>query len=383
PPTRTVDLRADPLGAPLQPKYVRGFAYSDCWVDDARLVVLNAVDAAERSASIRTRTRCTAARREGREWRLTLAHGDAPAETVTARALVNATGPWVAHLNEAVLGVAAPARVRLVKGSHIIVPRLFAHDHAYIFQAQDGRIVFAIPYEHDFTLIGTTDIDYAGEPGAVTCSDEEIAYLCRVASDYFKTGVAPASVVWTYSGVRPLYDDGASKAKDATRDYVLVLDAAEDAAPVLMVFGGKITTYRRLAEETLAKLAPHLPMAGAWTAAEPLPGGDFAWDGIEALTARCRTRWPFLQPAEVLRMVRAYGTRIDAVLGDPARGESPVIPGSGLREAELHYLMTREWAMTAEDVLWRRTKLGLRGGDSAAAALTLAMERESSRQPAE
>ena len=275
--TRTLDLTQDAAGAPLKPGFARGFEYSDCRVDDARLVVLNARDAADRGAGIRTRTRAVAAVREAGLWRVTLEDRLTGAhETVTARALVNAAGPWVESFLTGVAQTTPPARVRLVQGSHIVVPRLFDHDRAYIFQNADNRIIFAIPYEEAFTLIGTTDQDYAGDPAAVKASDAEIAYLCAAASEYFRKAVTPADVVWTYSGVRPLYDDGASAAQEATRDYVLHKDGGGDVAPLLSVFGGKITTYRRLAMSALEQLAADLPVLNGkagWTGAAPLPGG--------------------------------------------------------------------------------------------------------------
>ena len=359
PATRSVDLADAPLGTPLKPQFVRGFEYSDCWVDDARLVALNALDAAERGATIRTRTRCINAVRADGAWRLTL-DASGQREEVAARVLVNAAGPWVAEVSEGVLHLPTPAPVRLVRGSHIVVPRLFEHDRAYIFQNGDGRIVFAIPYERAFTLIGTTDVDHRGDPGTAIATPEEIAYLCAVASDYFRAPVTPDQVVWHFAGVRPLYDDGASKAKDATRDYVLALDAPADAAPMLAIYGGKITTYRRLAEAALARLGKFLPIGNAWTHDVPLPGGDFAWDGVDALITQAQERWPFLDHAHATRLVRAYGTRVERILGD-ARSLEAVGPvfGGMLTAAEVRYLMREEWAGEPADVLWRRSKLGL------------------------
>src|SRR5262245_33199836 len=259
PPTRTLDLTKDEAGRALRPEFVRGFEYSDCWVDDSRLVVLNAVDAAERGAAIHTRTKCLAAVRQGESWRLTVLDVDSGSRReVTARAVVNAGGPWVSQVMQEVARLNAPARIRMVKGSHIVVDRLFDHDRAYIFQNADGRICFAIPYEGDFTLIGTTDEDFSGDPTAVAISDGETDYLLQMVSAYLRQPVGPDRIRWTYSGVRPLYDDGASTASDATRDYILKLDAA-GAAPFMTVFGGKITTYRRLAEHALEQLARFFP----------------------------------------------------------------------------------------------------------------------------
>jgi glycerol-3-phosphate dehydrogenase len=364
PPTRMLNLARDPAGAALKPEFARAFEYSDCWVEDSRLVVLNAADAAARGATIQTRTRCTAAHREQGAWTLALETPNGP-RTIRARALVNAAGPWVAQVLHGVLRANAPAKVRLVQGSHIVIRRHFAHDRSYIFQNADGRIFFAIPYERDFTLIGTTDRDWQGEPGPVTISQGEIAYLCAGASAYFRTPVTPQDVVWTYSGVRPLYDDGATAAQEATRDYVLSLDAPDGQPAALSIFGGKITTYRRLAEAALAKLAPHLPPPrGAkpgWTATAPLPGGDFPKEAFETLLAETSARFPFLPEPTARRLTRAYGTRAATILdGARAMGDLGPALGADLHAAEIRYLRTHEFARTAEDVVWRRTRLGLR-----------------------
>ncbi|MDR5651707.1 glycerol-3-phosphate dehydrogenase [Ruixingdingia sedimenti] len=359
PGTRRLDLRHDPAGAALRPGLRRAYEYSDCWVEDARLVVLNARDAAARGARIRTRTRVTAARREGALWRITTEGPEGRAET-HARALVNAAGPWAEGMARTITGRDGPAHVRLVRGSHIVTRRLFGHDRCYILQGSDGRIVFAIPFEQDFTLIGTTDIDHPGPPEDAHCTAAERDYLCAAASRWFARPVTPADVVWTYAGVRPLYDDGAGPARAATRDYVLTLDT--QGPPLLTVFGGKITTYRRLAEAALARLAPHLPQArGAWTAGAPLPGGDFPPDGAPALRARLMADHPFLTAPWAARLIRTYGTEARAVL-DGARAPQDLGPdfGATLTGAELRWLMTREYARTAEDAVWRRTKLGLR-----------------------
>ena len=372
PPTRGLDLRRDAAGEALRPEFTRGFEYSDCWVEDARLVVLNARDAADRGATILTRTHCTAARREGAEWRITyrdLATGTAA--EARARVLVNAAGPWVGQVLSKVAGSNAPARVRMVKGSHIVVPRLYRHERCYVFQNADGRICFAIPYEDDFTLIGTTDEEFSGDPGAAAISSGETEYLCAAVSAYFRRPVTPDQVVWSYAGIRPLYDDGASKAQEATRDYVLTLEDGPGRAPLLSVFGGKITTYRRLAEAALARLAGAFPGAGApWTAQAPLPGGDFPWDGAGAQVAALRARYPFLDPRHARRLVRYYGTRASALLGDARRAEDLGRRfGADLTEREVAYQMEREWAREAADVLWRRTKLGLRLSPGEAASL--------------
>ncbi|MBR0644794.1 glycerol-3-phosphate dehydrogenase [Plastoroseomonas hellenica] len=363
PGTRSLDLRHDAAGVPLKPGFTRGFEYSDCWVEDSRLVLLNARDAAARGAQVLTRTRCAAARRAEGGWRLTLRDVETGSVTeVAARALVNAAGPWVAQVAE-LAGVARPQRVRLVKGSHIVTRRLFDHDRCYIFQNTDSRIVFAIPYEDDFTLIGTTDQDFTdGDPSSVAATAAEEAYLRDAVGAYFNKQVAPEDVVWRYSGVRSLYDDGATLAQEATRDYVLTLDAAEAAAPILSVFGGKITTYRRLAEAALEKLAPHLPeLRAPWTARASLPGGDFPWNGTAALEAALRRDHPFLDNSEARRLVRLYGTEAPAVLGG-ARSAAELGEefGAGLTAREVQWQMREEWARSAEDVLWRRTRLGLR-----------------------
>jgi len=357
PPTRSLDLAHNPAGKPLRESYRKAFEYSDCWVDDARLVVLNALDAAERGAVIRTRTRCIRAER-GAAWQLVL-EVRGRRDLATARVLVDATGPWIKLFAGEVLRQEAPVPARLDKGSHIVVPRLFEHDRAYVLQAHDRRIVFAIPFQRDFTLIGTTDQGFAGEPAAVAPSADEVTYLCHVANQHFRASIAPADVVWSFAGVRSLHDDGAKRAQNVTRDYVLILD--EHEAPLLTVYGGKITTYRRLAEQALDRLA-HLFEAGpAWTRDSHLPGGEFPWDGIERLVAETRRARPFLSEAHARRLVRAYGTRVDRVLG-PARSLEDLGPwlGADLTGAEVRYLMEREWAQTEDDVLWRRTKLGLR-----------------------
>jgi glycerol-3-phosphate dehydrogenase len=264
------------------------------------------------------------------------------------------------------------------------VPRLFEHDHAYIFQNADGRIIFATPYERDLTLIGTTDLDFKGDIAAPAASPDEITYLCRAASVYFRHPVLPDQVVHAFAGVRQLYDDGASRAKDLTREYVLDLQARAGQAPLLTVYGGKITTYRRLAETALRRLAPYLKIGRAWTVDAPLPGGEFPYDGVEALTARARGLWPFLNEGNARRLVRAYGTRLDRVLGDARKPEQlGEWFGDELSAAEVRYLMRHEFAETADDVLWRRSKLGLRMGTEAEAALTRFMEASATRAAAE
>lgn len=365
PATRSVDLAHDEVGKPLAPRrFVRGFEYSDCFVDDARLVVLTARDAADRGADIRTRTRATEIRQGDGIWQVSIEDTlSGERSTIKAKALVNAAGPWVENVLSHGAGVNAKAKVRLVQGSHIVVPKLYDHDRAYIFQNSDGRIIFAIPYQDEFTLIGTTDLDYHGDPAQVKISTAEIAYLCASVSEYLAKPVIPADVVWTYSGVRPLYDDGANEAKAATRDYVFELDLP-GGAPLLSIYGGKITTHRRLAEEALERLSPYLRSAKAkegWTATAALPGGDMDVSAVSALTGELLRDYPFLSPAHANRLAHAYGTRAPKVLGHAkSMADLGQSFGATLTESEIKYLMSNEWACSAEDVVWRRSKLGLR-----------------------
>lgn len=360
PGTSTLSLKGTPEGAPLQPRFERAYEYSDCWVEDSRLVVLNARDAAARGAEILTRAEVTAAEQVDGAWVATLATAEGP-RTVRARMIVNAAGPWVGSVIHGALRLNSPESVRLVRGSHIVTKRLYDHDKCYFFQGTDGRIIFSIPYEQDFTLIGTTDAEHDDPDRAPECTEAECDYLCRLASTYFARPVAPEDVVWRYSGVRPLYDDGNTSATAATRDYTLKIDTSA-GAPVLNIFGGKITTYRRLAEAAVAKIGTVLPVAkGPWTAGVPLPGGGFPHDGIAGLVADLRGRFPFLDERWARRLVRAYGLDAAAILG--AAREAADLGrdfGATLTEAELDWLMTREWAVTAADAVWRRSKLGLR-----------------------
>ena len=367
PATKTVDLRQHPAGQVLKPGFGTGYAYSDCWVDDARLVVLNARDAADRGATVLTRSEVLKLERMSDRWLIKTAQGQ-----FRAKALVNAAGPSVLDL----LGKAGQPtdrKMRLVRGSHIVVPRLFTHDFAYFFQLADGRIFFAIPYEQQFTLIGTTDRDHEGTLGHVEASAEEIAYLCEGANHYFAKQITPDDVVWTYAGVRPLIDDGSGKPEAATRGYSFELDGGEgDAPPMLSVFGGKITTYRHLAAEAVEMLKPLLPalQGDDWTASEPLPGGDFAMQGAAALMAELTSVYPFLEPQWAERITRSYGTLSRQWLGE-ARTLADLGShfGHGLTGAEVDYLTNREWARSAEDILWRRSKLGLLFDKAQAAAL--------------
>ena len=360
PGTRTVDLSNDPVGAPLRSDFVKAFEYSDCWVEDSRLVVLNAKDAAARGASIRTRTRCTSAEVQDGAWRVTLRGPDGSSETIKAATLVNAAGPWAEEVARNRARQNVSERLRLVRGSHIVVRKLFDHDRAYIFQNTDGRIVFAIPYENEFTLIGTTDVEHEGDPSTAKCTPEEADYLRALASEYFEHPITAEDIVWSYAGVRPLIDDGAEKASKATRDYTLKLETAQ-GAPLLNIFGGKITTYRKLAEEVLAELIKVMPkITGIWTAGVPLPGGNFPIDGYDALCNRLADANPDIPLKQVRRLVRAYGTEAERILEQIAKNDEQATDfGHGLSVAEVRHLMTEEWAMTADDVLWRRSKLGL------------------------
>ncbi|MEM9319373.1 MAG: glycerol-3-phosphate dehydrogenase [Pseudomonadota bacterium] len=359
PGTARLDLRSGPEGAPLKPEFATAFEYSDAWVQDARLVVLNARDAARRGATILTGAEVQSARRAGDLWEITV-QLDGTTQTITAHALVNAGGPWVADIVANVTRMNSSENVRLVRGSHIVTRQLYEHDKCYFFQGSDGRIIFAIPYEEDFTLIGTTDAEHQGDARNAVCTDAERDYLLDFANRYFKDALSVDDVVWTYAGVRPLYDDGAKSATAATRDYVLSLE--DQGAPLLNVFGGKITTYRKLAEQVMTKLAPFFPNArGNWTAGVALPGGDFDVDGVDALIADLRQDYYFLTHAWAKRLVRHYGTEARKILGT-AKSATDLGRdfGATLSEAELRWLMMQEYATTAEDVVWRRTKLGLR-----------------------
>ena len=369
PATTTLSLPQTPEGAPLHDRFTRAFEYSDCWVEDSRLVVLNARDAAARGATILTHTEMIAAEAQNGIWTVTVMTGGRR-KLIRAKMLVNAAGPWAGDVIHGKLRLNTQANIRLVRGSHIVTRKLYDHDKCYFFQGTDGRIIFAIPYEQDFTLIGTTDADHDDPARTPVCTDAERDYLCHFASQYFKRPVTPDDVVWTYSGVRPLYDEGASSATAATRDYTLTVDRSGGGA-VLNVFGGKITTYRRLAEAALEKIATVLPVrSGAWTAGVALPGGDFPHDGADALAATLKRTYPFLTDSWARRLVRAYGTEAQKVLGDATKASDLGQDfGATLTEAEVIWLMTHEYARTAEDVLWRRTKLGLRLDDEQARAL--------------
>ena len=371
PGTKTLDLTSDIAGKPLKDRFRKAYEYSDCWVQDSRLVVLNARDARAHGARIMTRTRVISAMRTDDLWKITLYDQASDTQhSVTARALINAGGPWVGDIIHDIVQVASTENVRLVRGSHIVTRKLFDHDKSYFFQGRDGRIVFAIPYEGDFTLIGTTDAEHADPSVKPQCTAGEQAYLLEFASQYFKVPVTGDDVVWTYSGVRPLYDDGASSATAATRDYVLSLEDA-DGAPLLNVFGGKITTYRKLAEAALAKMSLHFPeMSGAWTATASLPGGDFPVDGVDQLVARLQGDYPFLDQTWARRLVRCFGTEAWEVLGAAGSPEDLGTDfGCGVTSTEIDWMVRNEWVCTAEDYLWRRTRLGLRFTPEQARAL--------------
>ena len=362
PGTTTLTLKGTKEGAPLKPRFEKAFEYSDCWVEDSRLVVLNARDAEARGARILTRTRVLSAVREGDLWRIETEDTESGAkQSHSARMLVNAGGPWVGEIIQSKIGINSREGVRLVRGSHIVTRKLYDHGKCYFFQGTDGRIIFALPYETDFTLIGTTDADHDDPSQKPECTPEERRYLIDFANQYFAKALGDDDIVWTYSGVRPLYDDGASSATAATRDYMLKVDA-NGGAPVLNVFGGKITSYRRLAESALEKLDRHLPgIKGPWTAGVPLPGGDFPVDGFDRLVTDLKRSFGFLSEFWARRLVRAYGTEAAGILGDAeCAGDLGRDFGATLTETEVTWLMAHEYARTAEDVVWRRSKIGLR-----------------------
>ncbi|MEM0906430.1 MAG: glycerol-3-phosphate dehydrogenase [Pseudomonadota bacterium] len=381
PGTRTVNLTSDDVGVPLKAEFTRAFEYSDCWVDDSRLVVLNARDAADRGAVIKPRTEVILARPVGDHWDITLRTGGANPVTVRAKSIVNAAGPWVDKVLGAAFGRNDAHNVRLVQGSHVVIRQKFAHDRAYIFQNADKRIIFAIPYEDEFTLIGTTDKDFKGDPRDAKITPEETRYLCESASAYFKEPVQEEDIVWTYSGVRPLYDDGASAAQEATRDYVLRVDGAEHGPPVVNVFGGKLTTYRRLAEACAEKVGQILGARGRpWTEGAKLPGGDMSLDASLSAAKRLHADFPFLSVQHAKRLSRLYGTKTAVLLeGCQSQNDLGRHFGADLYEREVRYLMAHEWAFEAEDVLWRRSKLGLRLTEAQTTALAAYMQEQQQR----
>ena len=363
-----IDLRRDPAGRPLKESFTKAFCYSDCWVEDSRLVVLNALDAHERGAQILPRTRLAAAQRIDGLWQATLEPaGGGPARRVTARALVNAAGPWVTDVQGRTAGTERGSGLRLVKGSHIVVPRLVDGAQAYILQNLDRRVVFVIPYEQDFSLIGTTEVPFTDDPAMAAISPDETRYLCEAVNRYFRRPVSPREVVWSYSGVRPLYDDMRDNVSAVTRDYVFDVDPGTGGvsgrgAPLISIFGGKITTYRKLAEHALDKLLPLLGCGrAAWTKTAPLPGGDMPASDFEVFLSGLKIARPWLPEDLARRLARAYGTRVEVLLGTArALADLGEDLGGGLTEAEADYLIRHEWVSDAEDILWRRSKLGLR-----------------------
>jgi len=371
PASRGIDLRRDVAGDALQTSYARGFEYSDCWADDTRLVILNAMDARQRGARILTHTTVFSARRAASHWSVEFKDANGRTELIEARALVNAAGPWVGSVLEQTVKTESRANMRLVKGSHIIVSKLFSHAKAYLFQNADGRIVFAIPFEDDFTLIGTTDVDYAGDPGDAHIDADEIAYLCNAVSAYFRTPVTSDSVIWSYSGVRALLDDGGA-AQTVSRDYVLDLNGdGQSEAALLNVCGGKLTTFRRLAEAALDKLSGAMSMGPAWTSGAALPGGGFPPGGAKAIADALQETAPAIDAALARRLIRTYGALAPKIFeGARASSDLGAAFGGGLREREVRYLVDHEWARTAEDILWRRTKLGLRVDSASVKQLT-------------
>ena len=367
PATKSLNLKKHAAGQMLQPIFKKGFEYSDCRVDDARLVILNALSAAEQGATILPHHRFIRAARKDGWWLIDVKDQAGIKIQFKAKALVNAAGPWVDEIQERCpIPIEPDSSVHLVKGSHIIVPKLYDHDKAYTFQHGDGRVIFAIPYEQDFTLIGTTDVAYDGAIDAVRASEEEVQYLCSAVSEYFKNPVQATDVIWSFAGVRPLYDDGSKNASAATRDYLLELDAPDNTLPLLSIFGGKITTYRHLAEAALKILAPYVDLSRSnWTDGEPLPGGDlpdrqYPEEAFKRFNAKLEQDFPWLDNAIISRLAHAYGTRTYDLLGDAScLSDLGQHFGTGLYEKEVQYLMQQEWARTAEDILWRRSKLGL------------------------
>ncbi len=362
PTSNGVDLSTHVSGECLQDSYKKAFEYSDCWVQDARLVVLNARDAKAKGANIMTRTKCVALERGEKEWKILLRNTrDDSSLQIRSRSIVNAAGPWVKHIFDLDKDTSTEHGARLVKGSHIVVRKKFDHGYPYIFQNADNRIIFAIPYENDYTLLGTTDVEIGTEPGKAKIDNEEIKYICAAANEYFADPVKPSDVVWSYTGVRPLFDDASQNASKVTRDYVLQLD--DSRAPILSVFGGKITTYRKLSEEVVEMMEQPLGFKTTpWTANRPLPGGDIANADFDHFVQQCKQNYTWLDDDLLLDYTRNYGTDIHKLLlgcqSMPDLGEDF---GAGLYENEVRYLIEYEWAETADDILWRRTKKGLHG----------------------
>lgn len=371
PGTKTVKLTDPPHDGVLEDRLQKGFEYSDCWVEDARLVVLNAMDAKAKGAVIMTHANVERVKPVDKGYEAVITLSDGTPQTVSAKGVINSAGPWVDQVLSGLKKDKNDAALRLVKGSHIVTHKLFEGDHAYIFQNKDDRIIFAIPYEEDYTLIGTTDVPYTHDEGPVKISDDEIAYLCSAASEYFEHDISPSHVAWTYSGVRPLYDDKNANAAAVTRDYVLELDEYAKDAPFMSIYGGKITTSRKLAAHALEKLEPfYRDLGKPWTAKACLPGGDIPDGDYDDYFERLSHQYPWLQAGTLRRLARLYGTRIETILG---KAESITDLGrhfgQGLTEAEVKYLIDEEWVTTAEDVLWRRTKLGIHMNEAEIAGL--------------
>jgi len=360
PGSKSLKLTKAPHKGVLEQRFKTGFEYSDCWVDDARLVVLYALDAAHRGADIRTRTEVLSIEPSGDGYKAQIKHNGST-ETITAKGVINSAGPWVDEVLKKIQRTKNEQSLRLVKGSHIVTKKLFEGDHAYLFQNADNRVIFAIPYETNYTLIGTTDKPYELSEGEVKISQEEINYLCAAASEYFENDISPDDVVWDYAGVRPLYDDKSENASAVTRDYVLNIDEFTQGAPFLSIYGGKITTSRKLAEHAMEKLQPFYDYEEkGWTETALLPGGDLIDADFKLFTSDMRQRYPNMKSDLLRRLCHAYGTRITLILGD---GTSPPELGkhfgAGLYEIEARYLINHEWASSADDIMWRRSKLGV------------------------
>ena len=376
PASRRLRMRKEAAGAPLKESVTDGFIYSDCRVDDSRLVVLNAMDAQARGATVLPRHACTAINRRDGAWEAILTGQDGQTRQVKARVLVNAAGPWVEKIQTMAMGADSAAahksRLKLVKGSHFVVPRLYDGDHAYILQNDDRRIVFVIPYRGEYSLIGTTDVGFTGDPAEVHISAEETDYLCKAVNRYFRKAITPQDVVWSYAGVRPLYDDATGNLSAVTRDYVFDVTGGENGEPVLLsIFGGKITTFRKLAEHAIEKLAPHIGASPAWTASAPLPGADMPKADPVAYAAALQSRYSWLPAGLAHRYVEAYGTLSERILaGAHTLADLGQDFGHGLYEREVRWLVEHEWARTAEDILWRRTRLGLQATPEAVQLLT-------------
>jgi glycerol-3-phosphate dehydrogenase len=375
PASHGIDLTKHTSGKALKSEFSYGFEYSDCWVQDSRMTVLNAVDARAKGAAIRTRTRCVRLEKTAGYWRVALLDRERNEHyQIQARAVVNASGPWVEQVAGLGLRNRSAHKVRLVKGSHIVVPALFDHDYAYIFQNSDNRVMFAIPYEGKFTLLGTTEEEISSDPGQASVSDTEIQYICDNVNQYFSKPVSPRDVVYSYSGVRPLFNDAAANASETSRDYVLHI--SKDGPPIVSVYGGKLTTYRVLSEQVVNMLAAPLGFnADPWTAVSVLPGGNIPGLDYEHFVSVCKQRYQWCDPGVIEHLARNYGTKIDTILEQAdAAGELGLHFGWNLYEPEVKYLVNMEWAVTVEDIIWRRTKAGLHGGEELAQNLARWLE---------